>query len=82
MARALPFEAAGYRYDDDARPAGWIHGKVLLLCWAGESASGSGSGLSGSSFDRAAAGERPDLTEQHWIDRLWGVTRFLGQANR
>ena len=26
---ALPFEAAGYCYDDDARPAGWIHSTVL-----------------------------------------------------
>jgi hypothetical protein len=26
---ALPFEAAGYRYDDDARPTGWIHSTVL-----------------------------------------------------
>jgi hypothetical protein len=27
----LPFEAAGYRYDDDARPAGWFHGAVLSV---------------------------------------------------
>jgi len=26
---ALPFEAAGYRYDDEARPTGWFHGKIL-----------------------------------------------------
>jgi hypothetical protein len=26
---ALPFEAAGYRYDDEARPGGWIHGSIL-----------------------------------------------------
>jgi hypothetical protein len=25
----LPFEAAGYRYDDCARPTGWVHGKIL-----------------------------------------------------
>jgi hypothetical protein len=25
----LPFEAAGYRYDDDARPDQWIHGSIL-----------------------------------------------------
>jgi len=25
----LPFEAAGYRHDEDARPAGWVHGSIL-----------------------------------------------------
>jgi hypothetical protein len=27
----LPFEAAGYRYDDDARPDQWIHGSILSV---------------------------------------------------
>jgi hypothetical protein len=26
----LPFEAIGHRYDDQARPAGWIHGSTLM----------------------------------------------------
>jgi hypothetical protein len=25
----LPYEAAGHRYDDESRPAGWVHGKAL-----------------------------------------------------
>ena len=25
----LPYEAAGHRYDDEAQPSGWAHGKVL-----------------------------------------------------
>jgi hypothetical protein len=29
VAWALPFEALGHRYDDEARPAGWIHGSDL-----------------------------------------------------
>jgi hypothetical protein len=27
----LPYEVVGYRYDDDARPAGWFHGSDLAV---------------------------------------------------
>jgi hypothetical protein len=30
VAWTLPFEAAGRRYDDQARPAGWLHGSDLV----------------------------------------------------
>ena len=31
----LPFEAIGLRYDDQARPAGWIHGSTLRAMLGG-----------------------------------------------